>query len=315
MSEYWVERMVQDVKRTTTMRATHDPELVYVKDYILRERLQDWRIEFPDECKSTEQEPPSAWHYGANRDIRDDGDADSYVLLGTGKEEPPREIQPAAEWLAVRKVLQSDPEFYRVLGWPVPDPQAWNDERNVLNDMVFQDYVHKQRFAKIQLPNGCVIGSVRERNTTTSCCWTHMKYEALRQPHYMLHVQYHVKYTFRCPDEWGGPDIPNAMDIPGVTAGAPAPLRFAITKAYKAHPVPARDCSCTNYVPGLETEFLRVDNARDGALAQPVATDAHELHAPCPYRLGMNVETDETGVGRGHAGLFMRTSKGIVCLT
>lgn len=316
MCEYWVERMVQDVKRTTTNRATHDPEIVYYKDYLIRERLIDWRAEFPDECKSTAEQPPGPWQHGYNAEIRDSGDAQSYTLMGTGKEDPPLEIDVAQEWPAIKKVLLADPQYYRGLGWPVPNAADWHSADNYMNSQEFQDMLLYQRFPQLRLPTRCVVGSVRERNQTTCCSWVHMRYDGMANPHYMLQVQYHVMLTFAPGEHYiFGEVIANGAEVPGVAPGKPAPLRFAITKAFPAKPVPARDCPCANFVPDLDAEFLRVDNAATGANVLPVATDAREITSACPHRLGMNVESDEHGVGRGHGGLFMRTSKGVVCLT
>ena len=123
--EFWVERMVQLMKRSVKYRSTAYPELIFVNAWMLTQALKRMRSQHPDECKTFAEWVPLYFDRPLSAATYDNivRPLDGAQLLGCGK--PPTEDVYLKCFHMLSEVIESatDP-WYTDAGWHKCDIEA-----------------------------------------------------------------------------------------------------------------------------------------------------------------------------------------------
>lgn len=321
VSEFWIERMIQYMKRVLSGRATNNLEACFVNDELMLEALRAWHARFPDHCKSVEEERKaekarSRAAYSHN----DRPTPGGHVLLGQGSTQAAAvrthrdgtpleahwEVSPEEEWEMILADLQLDREYARKRGWPVADPDCVTDI-DVLGGLDGDDDGLKRwRHARARLSSDVIVGSRQQLVSASRSNWVYAKFEDDDYP-CMLDVLYCVRVEYK--GRWPAEHHLTCAD--GTELGPPKPLRYVIARVFRADVVPPDTSAVTDRVSGISPEFLMVKDCRPEAAFKTLrAVSLDALEAPSPSLLMHEVQTaDPATQVQEVRGVFMRTGK------
>jgi len=265
--EYWVERLVQLVKRMVKYRSTAYPELLFVHDWILALAYRRVRLtEDGASCCSLEEALEAVRE--AKRRIHDTlASDDDALLLGAAKPLTEHEVnqvlpQAPAQFIVGDQqhvqglvyLLLNDPDLSKD-GWP-SHPSAVRITRHAsILQALGQDgplgegtegvSVSLQKFFRAHLPIGETVSCVqcttqRKKNNQ----WAMVEYviedgagnEQL-VPH-VVHFQYFVRAVYTTADGTNTVTRPAAIGLPFGTLPKPAvPLRIGMARVYRCEVV------------------------------------------------------------------------------
>lgn len=117
MMEFWVERMVQLMKRWVKYRSTVYPEILFANTWLFELALARMRRLFPDECKTFDELIPKYQNTPANPQNHDTNrDEQGLQLLGTAKVLSGPELDTTREQL--HDIMKLEPDWYDAeMGW------------------------------------------------------------------------------------------------------------------------------------------------------------------------------------------------------
>lgn len=123
--EFWIERLVQLMKRTVKYRSTSFPELLFVNTWRLTQALLRMRQKFPMQCKTFDEWVPLYSNRVLSAPRYDDAPrpANGAQFIGAGKE--PTQSQYVAGLILLNNVINNAPdEWYTEAGWDKADKGA-----------------------------------------------------------------------------------------------------------------------------------------------------------------------------------------------
>lgn len=282
-TEFWIERMVQLVKRMVKYRSTAYPELLFIHDWLLTMACRRVKL-MPDgkHCLTLDE----ALFIAKKKHLRqhDNVVADEALLLGAPKPLSPEEEKqvlctpadaPAAAMApedsldGLPFLLHTDQELERD-GWPVFRGASNEDRcRDILHELGLQGpagpgregaSVELDKFLRADLPIGEAVSSEQcKTQTRKNNQWALIQYTIehddgrLEKCLYICQFLYFVRARFR------GNVLPEGATPAGKPQRVPAVLKLGVARVYRCEEVHGPGVRPADSGIGRLHEFVRVN--------------------------------------------------------